>query len=90
MLKVAIRFFKLVFKLGNIFSNACAQAVGVLLMIKVLLQLQELEVEFEKVKNEKPTIQRYLRSQQAKQSKLAENADDDGQADPTIRVLLCV
>lgn len=43
-----------------------------------MLQLQELEIEFEKVKGEKPTVQRYLRSQQAKQSKLVENAVYDG------------
>ncbi len=43
-----------------------------------MLQLQELEVEFEKVKDEKAVIQRYLRSQQVKQSKMAEAAIDDG------------
>lgn len=43
-----------------------------------LWQLQELDVEFDKVKDEKAVIQRYLRSQQAKQSKLAEAAEDDG------------
>lgn len=49
------------------------------------MQLQELDAEFDKVKDEKPTIQRYLRSQQAKQSKLAENAafeDEDGEDVP--------
>ncbi|XP_065221041.1 protein mini spindles isoform X2 [Planococcus citri] len=45
------------------------------------VQLQELDSEFEKVKSEKPTVQRYLRSQQAKQLKLAENADEDDEGE---------
>ncbi|XP_065220967.1 uncharacterized protein LOC135845982 isoform X2 [Planococcus citri] len=39
--------------------------------------LQELDADFNKVKSEKPTVQRYLRSQQTTQSKFAQNDDED-------------
>jgi len=58
-------------------------ALNPLLTSVKAVQLAELEKEFETVKGEKAVPKRYLRSQQAKQAKIAETVeeDEDGDAD---------
>jgi cytoskeleton-associated protein 5 len=46
-----------------------------------VIQVTELEVEFEKVKGEKAVPSRYLKSQQQKQAKLAAEAAAAGNAE---------